>query len=193
MTTETESLLREFYETESSIKIAAGLFLGLLVTAGVILPAESTLGLFGISELSGIYSDSDPTVVSIFRNNVGLSSIVALGGFTLGLLSIGILVHNGLVLGSALQLVAGQHGLDVILLGILPHGLFEIPAIILAGAVGIDLGRQFARWVFRGGDPPSVADIHRYAYLFGVSVLLMGIAAVVEMTVSKWLLYEFAV
>jgi len=76
----------------------------------------------------------------IFENNVlsTLSSIIF--GVVLGIVPIISLVANGYVLGFVGNLASNASGEYAILLKLLPHGIFELPAAIIAMAIGIRLG-----------------------------------------------------
>ena len=59
----------------------------------------------------------------------------------------GVVAVNGLLLGAhfAAALVHGwAEGLALAIVGIFPHGVFELPALFLAGATGLDLARRLA-------------------------------------------------
>ena len=79
-------------------------------------------------------------------NNIKVS-ILTLGlGMTYGLGTIVELFYNGVLLGlvAADYILAGQ---TVFLLGwLLPHGVIEIPAILLAGQGGLLLGKALIGW-----------------------------------------------
>lgn len=72
---------------------------------------------------------------SIFFNNVYVGIIMYFGGIGFGLLTATVLISNGVFIGY----YATQMPLYVFLLYTLPHGIFEIPAIIIAGAAGFVL------------------------------------------------------
>jgi stage II sporulation protein M len=61
---------------------------------------------------------------------------------------------NGVAVGYVLALSSSQAGLSplsMLLFGILPHGLLELPAIFLAGGTGMFLGLSLLRWLFGSG------------------------------------------
>ena len=61
----------------------------------------------------------------------------------------------------------------------LPHGIFEIPALILAGMFGLLLGEELWKELHGTGDAISAAQ--QYGKLFLAYVLpLLGIAAIIE-------------
>lgn len=79
----------------------------------------------------------------IFFHNM-LSAMVMIGlGIFFGLFPVISLITNGIMIGMVLQqasLSTGQSPLSIFVTTILPHGVLEIPAIILAAVYGIRLG-----------------------------------------------------
>jgi len=79
------------------------------------------------------------TILFIFKNNV-LSSFVALFfGVILGIIPVLAAISNGYVLGFVSSIVVGEVGY-LSLWRLLPHGIFEIPAIIISLGLGIKFG-----------------------------------------------------
>jgi len=71
------------------------------------------------------------------------------------------------------------------LLLILPHGIFEIPAIIIAGAAGFKIPYEIIRY-FAGKkeQPLTREDIKEYLTLALISIILIVIAAWIEANVT---------
>jgi uncharacterized membrane protein SpoIIM required for sporulation len=129
------------------------------------------------------YYSSEPAVQfasEVFTNNVRVAAFAFAAGVLLCVLTAWILVQNGLSLGLAAGLfaVAGEEprfwGL------IIPHGLIELSAVIVAGAAGLRLG-----WtVIDPGDrsrAAALAEEGRRAglVLMGV-VLMLAVAGTIE-------------
>ncbi|MGL4670198.1 MAG: stage II sporulation protein M [Methanobacteriaceae archaeon] len=68
---------------------------------------------------------------SIFKNNLNVIIMMYVGGIALGILPAIILVYNGLFIGYFASLSVN---ISKFLILTLPHGIFEIPAIILAAS-----------------------------------------------------------
>lgn len=78
----------------------------------------------------------------IFINNAVKSvAVIVLGGL-LGMIPAIFLLMNGMVLGLLVSIAAGQGVdlFDLIVKGLLPHGIIEIPAILIASAYGLQFG-----------------------------------------------------
>ncbi|MFK7697323.1 stage II sporulation protein M [Paenibacillus sp. HJGM_3] len=132
----------------------------------------------------------------VFLNNAIKSVLIVFAGALLAFIPIFFLVGNGLVIGylAALQVKAGQ--LALLLKGILPHGIIEIPAILLASAFGIRLGTIVLKGLVtmisspgRGLFREEVRQFLRVTpALIVLLVVSLLVAAVIESTVTPWLM-----
>lgn len=131
--------------------------------------------------MGSIILGSEPVQsANIMINNLRVSFTVAAGGIVAGLLTVYILVINGILLGTAATLVA-QQGLAMPFWAfVLPHGVLELPAIFFAGAAGLLLGRALL-WpgVYGRRDALQYYGGEAARLLFGVVVLLI-VAGVIE-------------
>ncbi|WP_162462917.1 stage II sporulation protein M [Paenibacillus psychroresistens] len=132
----------------------------------------------------------------IILNNLLACAMAILFGFFFGLFPIYLLVSNGLFLGY----VAANRGDEVTMLyflkGILPHGIIEIPAFILACAVGMRFGSLVLQSI---GGVFSLERKAKFQMKFRVfirqllpMVILIGglmlLAAIIESTITYTLL-----
>jgi stage II sporulation protein M len=80
----------------------------------------------------------------IFWNNLrACIAMLVLGSFY-GVFTVFSLFINGLMIGVVLTMASGQTSVslfDMVLYGLVPHGIFELPAILIASALGLKLGR----------------------------------------------------
>lgn len=85
---------------------------------------------------------SEPLASSnIMINNLKVSFGAVGGGITAGIYTLFILVYNGIHIGAIATLIA-QYNLSYPFWAfVLPHGSLELPAIFLAGAAGLLMGR----------------------------------------------------
>lgn len=139
------------------------------------------------------------TFDSIFFNNVYVGIMLYCGAVVFGLFTASILITNGVFIGY----FATQMPLDAFLFYTLPHGILEIPAIIIAGASGFVLFKFIACFVYNIASPKidenfdnfnnlSIKDrivsslnnninkLSQSLSLFGLSVVLFIIAAFIE-------------
>ncbi|WP_438449110.1 stage II sporulation protein M [Gorillibacterium sp. sgz5001074] len=76
----------------------------------------------------------------IFANNVLVSTFMVYAGVMFGIIPLFTLISNGLFIGYLAQIAIPERGMGTFLLSVLPHGVIEIPAIILACSYGIKFG-----------------------------------------------------
>jgi stage II sporulation protein M len=128
----------------------------------------------------------------IFLNNTVKSIIVMYLGLLFGLLPAAFLLINGMVLGHLLASLDAQgvHVWELIVKGLLPHGILEIPAIVLACGYGLRMGS--AAVAALTGRPGARSELKQVMVvslpLMLFLALVLGAAAVVESTVTVWLL-----
>lgn len=75
----------------------------------------------------------------LLQNNLQSALISMLAGIVLGIVPLISALLNGVIIGYVSALVAEAHGLSA-LWRLLPHGIFELPAIFIALGLGIKLG-----------------------------------------------------
>ncbi|RUM34757.1 MAG: hypothetical protein DSY33_01405 [Archaeoglobus sp.] len=91
-------------------------------------------------------------------------------------------MYNGLTIGYLIgnSLKKGTSFSQLIIL-ILPHGIFKIPAIIIAGAAGFKIPYEIVRYLAgRKEQILTKEDIKEYLTLALISTVLIVIAAFVE-------------
>lgn len=82
----------------------------------------------------------------LMQNNISVSFRAFAFGMTYGLGTVLLLFYNGVILGG-ISLDYIMDGQLVFLLGwLLPHGSFEIPAILIGGQAGLVAGRALIGW-----------------------------------------------
>ena len=108
-------------------------------------------------------------------------------GMTFGIGTVIMLFYNGVILGSVIfdYIAAGE--LQFLLGWLLPHGVVEIPAILLAGQAGLVLGAALIGW---GKHVPlsrrlRIISVDLMTLIFGVAVMLVW-AGVIEAFFSQY-------
>src|SRR5512134_3770535 len=76
----------------------------------------------------------------IVINNVVKAAMMMYLGIVFGLIPIFFLVSNGMVLSVAVALILDEAGALVAVAGLMPHGIIEISAVLMAAAAGLRLG-----------------------------------------------------
>lgn len=132
-------------------------------------------------EVAGQIDDTDhfDMCLKIFFNNLQACILLFLGGASFGVLTIIIMSLNGIVIGAIMEIVSKDHSALFVAAAILPHGIFEIPAFILSGALGLLLAQSLIAEWNNGND--TAGDARRFGHLFVLYVIpLIALAAFVE-------------
>jgi len=144
-------------------------------------------------EVAGQMDGTDPSdmCIKLFFNNLQACILLFLGGATFGILTIFIMSLNGIVIGAIMELVSKEHTALFVAAAIVPHGIFEIPAFIISGALGILLAQSLIAEWYGTGD--SAVAAHAFARLFLTIVLpLVAIAAMVEAFITPVVIHLVA-
>jgi len=137
-------------------------------------------------------------VIQIFLQNVQASAIALFGGLLFGLGSILIVGINGFLLGFIIMsLFSGSHGnfavsLGLALGGLVPHGIFELPAFLISATLGLRLGLE---WIGKNalGNRWKILKLNFIHSLIIIPViaLILFLAALIEVYVSGRIVNNF--
>jgi stage II sporulation protein M len=124
----------------------------------------------------------------LFKNGLAFLLSFALAPIML-LMPLAALFFNGWVVGVVSVFVLQEQSFGVLLAGILPHGIIEIPAFLLAEGAALSFGTVVIMGVFsqekRGKILPSFRQNGKY---LAVALLLLIPAALVEVFVTPLLI-----
>jgi stage II sporulation protein M len=128
-------------------------------------------------------------MLGIFENNVIKCFLVVVFGLALGVAPLLFTVANGVVIGIVVGATIGRTGLLYVLVGILPHGIIEMPMVFISAAIGLKLGCDVLRALDQR-KVPLWKDIKEglLIFVFWVAPLLF-VAAFMETFVTGTLLY----
>lgn len=125
----------------------------------------------------------------IFANNLLAATVLFLGGFLLTLPSLLSYYLNFLALGAAFHLTMKEMSVKTFLVSIVPHGIFEIPAIVLAFILGTALAAAIVKKLVLKKDVAFRRVLKKLALIFLVVVVpLLVVAAFVEVNVTYGLM-----
>jgi stage II sporulation protein M len=144
-------------------------------------------------EVAGQMDGTNPydMCLKLFANNLQACVLLFLGGASFGILTIFIMSLNGIVIGAIMEMVRRDHTPLFVAAAIVPHGIFEIPAFIIAGALGILLAQSLIAEWYGGGD--TAVDARTFGRLFILYVLpLVAIAACVEAFITPVIIHLVA-
>jgi len=175
--------------------LAAGLFvLGMVL--GVVLPGDGAGSLLSeelaaIEQLAGMLTPFTATMaVFIFFKNVMVLLVSFMFSPFLCLLPAGALLLNGGILSFVGAAFIREGSLGTLLAAVLPHGIFEIPAIVIGEAAAMSFGYTVLAILFSRGDGrrffPGLKRDLRY---LGIACAILAPAAVIETYATPLLLY----
>jgi stage II sporulation protein M len=141
---------------------------------------ENLMKLFEKEVAGQIMSDNPFDIfIKLFINNFEACVLLFLGGASFGILTIFIMSLNGIVIGAIMEIIHKDHSWIFISAALVPHGIFEIPAFIISGALGILLAQSLIAEWYGGAD--TAEEAQKLARIFVIYVLpLVVIAACVE-------------
>lgn len=129
--------------------------------------------------------------MGLFLNNTFACLLIFLSGFIpIFLPTVGIVVMNGAIIGVlyAYLKMMDQPAFMSMIVGVLPHGIFEIPAIILAGAVAFTVSVGFYKKLGNSSFPFwNVIKNSIKTFVF-VCIPLLILAAIIEAFITPLLL-----
>ncbi|MCL1817128.1 MAG: stage II sporulation protein M [Clostridiales bacterium] len=133
------------------------------------------------SAVAAIESWVSPLMSSAIMINNIYVSILALGlGLTCGLGTIYVLANNAFLLGALAAVYASNGGSLFFWSLILPHGVWELTAIIISGGIGLKIGYSLIRpGIFRRSDALLTAARSSVS-LIALIVILLVVAGLIE-------------
>ena len=123
---------------------------------------------------------------TILTNNLKVIFLMLAGAITFGLstfinlmfngFNVGVLVGSTFLTNEPLKLITGL---------ILPHGIFEIPAMLISAVAGFKIPYEVIQYLRdRKEKPLTEEDIKEFLKLAGISIILIIIAAFVEVYIT---------
>ena len=168
-------------ESKNFIYVAIAIFFASFILAFFVQPSEALLSyiLEFIEELLGKTQGMSAIELMgfIFFNNLQSSFFGMIFGMVLGVFPVLAAIANGYVLGFVSSFSVVEQGASS-LLRLLPHGIFELPAIFISLGLGLKLGS----FIFEKNKYESFRNFFRNSlrvFLFIIIPLLI-IAAIIE-------------
>lgn len=172
-----------------------------IIPAGIVFLLTSILGyvltMYDSNILSGLLFDLVETaekistlpdwqmMLVIFLNNSIKIFIIAILGVFFGLVPAFFLFSNGLILGMVSFHVINENSLIFLLTGLLPHGVLEIPAAIIAAAIGFMLGKKAYDKIVVGEDNKLKKEIKKSSFfIIKFLIPIMFLASIIEVYIT---------
>ncbi len=133
-------------------------------------------------------------LIFIFLNNSFVALVSSLGGLFFGIFPFFTVVVNGFVLGIVFHLTVTIESARFFFWGVFPHGMIEVPVILLSTAIGMWLGGSFFRFLFMRTESKHslVNKIKRAFYTYVMIVIpLLFLSALIEVFITPLLLDLF--
>ena len=177
-----------FYILLSSLVFISGILTGYSFVSDF--PEETRKIIEELEELfaSGKEMTDFQVFLFILENNITNLLLVLLLGIFAGIIPLLSSFVNGMVLGIFACLISESLSWKFFLVGILPHGIIEIPVLILATAIGMRIGKV-ALWRLFGGKIGIKKELAK-AFKFYIIVLvpLLILAAAIEAFITSAML-----
>lgn len=132
----------------------------------------------------------------ILINNLVKGILVIYLGFGIAIVPIIMLISNGLLLGYLFSIQPTEILWSLFFKGILPHGIIEIPAILIACAYGLKIGIHVIKLIlnkfFRNRFKDEWQELKKSLITIKWQVIFLTIcfllAALIESTITFWLM-----
>lgn len=118
---------------------------------------------------------------ALLVRNVMVSIMIMVSGVLFGIVPVFSMASNGLLLGVACRQEVEVASIAKVALKVLPHGVFELPALLLAASYGLWLGVTFIRRIRGRESTPIRFHIeHAFRRYLAVVFPLLIVAAGIE-------------
>lgn len=124
----------------------------------------------------------------IFEQNVFALLLAIISGIFFGIIPCLSVFTNGLVLGIIAFEVLREFSWEILLAGILPHGIIEIPVLIVSAAIGMKLGISVLERVFKRKGSIKKELKKAFKFFFYILLPLLFLAALIESFITPLLL-----
>ncbi len=119
-------------------------------------------------------------LIFIFSNNVLKSFASMILGIGFGVVPVLFVILNGLIIGIVVAVIGAKMGLFLTAALLIPHGILEIPAILISSSYGVNLGIEAFR-KFRGADVDLNRSLLEHLKKFAkIPLPMLLIAALIE-------------
>lgn len=165
------------------IFLAIGIFLA-GIGIGFAFPERFNVFLEGFKQSVAHYTDKSSLVliITIFFRNFFALIVSTFLGLAFGVVPALAAVANGILAGATISVMAGSDKIAALWL-LVPHGIFELPAAMIAWGLGLWHGA----WIFRRDRKETMKERRRKVMLvfFYYCLPLLAVAAVIEGLVIK--------
>ncbi len=128
----------------------------------------------------------------IFLNNAFKSLLALVLGVGLGVIPLFFVAGNGIIIGMLADVVSRQKGTLFVLASLLPHGIIEVPMILISSGIGLRLG--YVMYLSIRGAKTDIKQELKQGIMFYIKVVmpLIFAAATIETFVTPLIASLFA-
>jgi len=186
------------YSSKKYFLASAGIFIvsfviGSLISAKNPETSENLLGL--LKDTFGSITSLEPfgRMLEIFKNNVRGSFMALLFGLGFGIVPFLFVTVNGIVLGILVEFFIKKQGVIFVIAAILPHGIIELPMVIMSVGIGFRLGHAA---YFSTKHQKTIQELlnelkQGVIFYFKIVVPLLLLAAIVESYITPLFIQRF--
>ncbi|MCE8425941.1 MAG: stage II sporulation protein M [Candidatus Methanoperedens sp.] len=145
-----------------------------------------------LKEFEGSYGwlkTVDPLLIMlvIFANNALKSLAALVMGAALGIIPILFVIGNGMIISILADAVSRQHGTLFVIKALLPHGIIEVPMILISTGIGLRIGHlMFMSFMGQRADIKKELKMGTGFFLRRIAPLLF-VAAFIETFVTPYI------
>ena len=161
-----------------------GLALGLATPAGTISPLSEEVA--ALEEFAGLLASlpqSSIVLLILAKNVMAILLSFALSP-VFNLVPVIALIMNGWLIGLVSTLVLREQSLGYLLSGLVPHGIFELPALIMGEAAALSFGTAVFLALFKGRRENLLPNLKRNLKYLAIALGLFIPAAIIETYVT---------
>ena len=189
----------EYFYSSRKYFIAAVAVFTFSFAAGILIsiknPDASEKLLEMLKDTYGGITALDPfeRMLEIFKNNVSTCFMALLGGLVVGIIPFVIVVINGVVLGILVELFLRKQGAFFVIAAILPHGIIELPMVLISVGIGFRLGHAaYLAMIHQKTMRELIYELKQGVFFYiKIVVPLLLLAALIESYVTPLLIYLF--
>ncbi|WP_407355808.1 stage II sporulation protein M [Methanolobus sp. WCC5] len=154
-------------------------------------PANALNSLGGLEELAEMLRGLSiiEIMLLIFVNNAVKMFFAVLLGFALGIVPFGFLVLNGFVIGVFIHYMVVERGALFVIAGLTPHGIIEIPMLLISSAIGMKIGYTALQAIISGPVNLKEEIIKGVKFYLHWLLPLIFLAAVIETFITPVVIY----
>ncbi|AEH60350.1 protein of unknown function DUF95 transmembrane [Methanosalsum zhilinae DSM 4017] len=125
----------------------------------------------------------------IFFNNAIKSLFALVMGVAFGIIPLLFIAYNGVILGVVVQVIAAERGFMFVVAGILPHGIIELPVVLISSAIGMKAGYETLKAV--SGKDANIKEelVKGIRFYMKWIVPLLFVAAVIETFITPLFIF----